>query len=192
VASRRHQHALLLAPRRCSRLSIARSSNPLQWRLQEPATQKRTQKASRLDEETSAKGSSHPAVFTSGRWSRDPRLSTGRRTSRSGAGRGKGAHARTDELPDNIRAIRSIVGDAKRKSSRTVKREMPGNVWAAGGTFKPVKDRDHALSTHDYIIYDQGDDAWTWSYVDESPDGTFGRKRPPHKLKRSRTRRARA
>src|SRR3954470_12821909 len=36
------------------------------------------------------------------------------------------------ELPIDLRQIRAIIGECKRKSSRAIKKEMPGNVWSAG------------------------------------------------------------
>lgn len=87
------------------------------------------------------------------------------------------------ELPDNILRIRAIVGDAKRHASRQVKNELPGSIWAAGGTYKPVRNRDHQLSAFEYILYDQGPDAWTWSERDRSKDGRFARQRPSDRAK---------
>ena len=82
------------------------------------------------------------------------------------------------ELPDNILKIRAIVGDAKRRSSRAVKEYLPGSVWAALGTYKPVKSRAHQKRAYNYILYDQGPGAWTWSFKDASDDGKFRRTRP--------------
>jgi hypothetical protein len=82
------------------------------------------------------------------------------------------------ELPNNIVRIRDIVGQAKRRSSRAVKDLMPGSIWAAGGTYKPVRDADHQRNVHAYVLYDQGSDAWTWSFHDNSPEGRFRRPRP--------------
>ena len=81
------------------------------------------------------------------------------------------------ELPDNIRAVRAIFGEAKQKSSRAVEQALPGSVWARGGTFKPVNSRAHHFNAYDYILYEQGPGAWTWSFKDESSSGRFGRRR---------------
>jgi len=81
------------------------------------------------------------------------------------------------ELPDNILRIRAIVGEAKRISSRAAKAVLRGSIWSAGGTYKPVLSRDHHCSVYNYILYDQGSSAWTWSYKDGSADGRFNRKR---------------
>ena len=82
------------------------------------------------------------------------------------------------ELPDNIVKIREIVGEAKRASSRAVKSWIPGSVWAAGGTYKPIKDPDHQQNAFNYILYDQGLYAWTWCFRDASEGGRFRRPRP--------------
>jgi len=82
------------------------------------------------------------------------------------------------ELPDNIVTVKAIVGDAKRRASRAVKAQLPGTIWARCGTYKPVHSPDHQRSAYDYILYDQGPDAWTWSFRDGSDDGQFARKRP--------------
>jgi REP element-mobilizing transposase RayT len=81
------------------------------------------------------------------------------------------------ELPGPLSDVKEIVGQAKRSSSRAVKKEMPGAVWSAGGTFKRVLNSEHSKSVHDYIIFDQGFDAWTWTDQDGTLDGRFGRKR---------------
>jgi REP element-mobilizing transposase RayT len=81
------------------------------------------------------------------------------------------------ELPENLRQVKAVVGEAKRKSSRAVKKELPGNVWAASGTYKPVETSGHLESAFGYILYEQGADAWTWSFRDRSCEGMFGRKR---------------
>lgn len=82
------------------------------------------------------------------------------------------------ELPDHMALVRQIAGHAKRHSSRAIKSVLPGNVWGEGGKFKPVRDLEHQRAAFDYILYEQGPEAWTWSYRDGSLDGVFGRKRP--------------
>jgi REP element-mobilizing transposase RayT len=80
------------------------------------------------------------------------------------------------EIPDNIQKVRAIIGQAKRLSSRAVKQTIPGSVWAAGGTYKPMGSRNHQRSVHGYILYDQGPGAWTWSFQDGSEEGQFLRR----------------
>ena len=81
------------------------------------------------------------------------------------------------ELPNSIIKIREIVGEAKRAASRAVKRQMPGSIWARGGTFKPVKTRAHQRRAFGYILYEQGSGAWTWSFLDGTDGGRFRRVR---------------
>jgi REP element-mobilizing transposase RayT len=82
------------------------------------------------------------------------------------------------ELPFEIATVKGRIGDAKRKSSRSVKQWLPGRVWAAGGTYKLLTDRSHLKNATQYVLYEQGDDAWTWSFKDATTDGRFGRRRP--------------
>jgi len=78
---------------------------------------------------------------------------------------GKHAHALV-ELPDDMRLIRSIVGKAKNISSRAVRKELPGRMWATGGNYKPIKDREHQINSYVYITTKQGPNAWIWSFRD--------------------------
>lgn len=74
---------------------------------------------------------------------------------------GRHAHAVT-ELPDNIIAIRAIVGEAKKVASRAVKKEMPGSVWSRGGEYRRIRDDHHLANAYDYVRDGQEDDAWVW------------------------------
>jgi len=82
------------------------------------------------------------------------------------------------ELPHGLAEVNRIIGQAKRSASRSVEKTMPGSIWSAGGKYKPVLNRDHCATAHDYIIYDQGLTAWTWSFRDASDAGQYGRCRP--------------
>ena len=82
------------------------------------------------------------------------------------------------ELPGQLGEVKQIVGDAKRSSSRAVKAALPGAVWSAGGTFKRVLTSSHSMAVHDYVLYEQGRDAWSWIFRDGRLDGKYGRKRP--------------
>ncbi|HMB95914.1 MAG TPA: hypothetical protein VKK61_07745, partial [Tepidisphaeraceae bacterium] len=86
------------------------------------------------------------------------------------------AHVLT-ELLDDYAKVREVVGHAKRKSSRAIKQWLPGSVWSSGGTYEEVNDRKHLDATHDYLLYEQGAGAWTWSYKDGSMEGRFGRRK---------------
>ena len=82
------------------------------------------------------------------------------------------------ELPDRMTLVRQIAGHAKRHSSRAVRRVLPGTIWGEGGKFKRIANRDHQRAAFEYILYDQGADAWTWSFRDGSVEGVVGRERP--------------
>lgn len=70
------------------------------------------------------------------------------------------------ELPIEKRAMLAHVGHAKRRSSRAVKRQLPGRVWATGGKFLVVGDEAYQRRVFDYICrhHDQG--AWVWTFRD--------------------------
>ena len=68
------------------------------------------------------------------------------------------------ELPEARTVVKQIIGEAKRKSSRAVKEWLPGSVWAAGGEYVICNNRGHLRNAVDYVLYDQGPGAWTWSY----------------------------
>jgi hypothetical protein len=85
------------------------------------------------------------------------------------------------ELKDDIRVIRAVVGEAKRNSSRAVKKRLPGSIWSAGLSPEPVDNPRHQLKAFEYILYEQGPGAWTWSFHDKSFDGMFDRQRPEEK-----------
>jgi hypothetical protein len=93
------------------------------------------------------------------------------------------------EVGDNLVIIRKIVGDAKRKSSRVVKDQLPGTVWSAGEEPTPVDDPEHQKNSYEYILYKQGPDAWTWSFRDGSLEGMFDRKRKKIQRKKNPGRR---
>jgi hypothetical protein len=40
------------------------------------------------------------------------------------------------ELPDHKKAMKTIVGNCKMKSSHAIRRQMPGRVWGGGGNLK--------------------------------------------------------
>jgi hypothetical protein len=64
------------------------------------------------------------------------------------------------KLPYDRPLTRRIVGEAKKVASRSVKREIPGRVWSAGGTYKPVRTRSHFLETFEYIRTRQEEGAY--------------------------------
>jgi hypothetical protein len=68
------------------------------------------------------------------------------------------------ELPADKGRTKATVGEAKRLSSRAVKREMPGNVWGAGGAYKPVENRKHQVEAFFYILERQEEGAVVGHY----------------------------
>ena len=68
------------------------------------------------------------------------------------------------ELPRSRSETKGIVGEAKRIASRSVKREMPGSVWSAGGTFKPCNSRSHQRRAFKYIRDRQEEGAFVWHF----------------------------
>lgn len=89
-------------------------------------------------------------------------------------------------LPNDYGLVKRVAGRCKHHASGMISGSVPGAVWAEGGTFKMIKDEGHHRNTYGYILYDQGPEAWTWSFRDGSDDGMFGRKRPPGSRKRGR------
>ncbi|MCE5327636.1 MAG: hypothetical protein LLG01_14615 [Planctomycetaceae bacterium] len=72
------------------------------------------------------------------------------------------------ELPDDLTAIRRIIGDAKSRSSLAIRQQMPGRVWSARGTYLRIENRRHHVCTFDYILTQQSEGAWTWSFREEA------------------------
>ncbi len=75
------------------------------------------------------------------------------------------AHMLT-ELPAEMGAVRSIVGDAKNASSRAVRQEMPGRIWAGGGDYRRVSDKRHQQRIFEYIVNHSREGAWVWTVQD--------------------------
>jgi REP element-mobilizing transposase RayT len=76
------------------------------------------------------------------------------------------------ELPDDLKAIRSIVGQCKTVSSHAIRERLPGRVWARDGSYKPVDTPEYQRNVFQYILDQEG--AWTWSFRerrDASPAG---------------------
>ncbi len=71
------------------------------------------------------------------------------------------------KLPADKALTKQIVGDAKRISSRSVKRELPGSIWSEGGSFEPVWDYMHNENVFSYILDHRNEGAYIWH--DEYP-----------------------
>jgi len=70
------------------------------------------------------------------------------------------------ELPFELTAARTIIGEAKNVASRRVRREMPGRVWSAGGSYRLVKTVAHQRTVFGYIRDHVHEGAWVWTYRD--------------------------
>ena len=73
------------------------------------------------------------------------------------------------ELPDLKRLAQDVIGNAKRDSSRAVRKEMPGRLWAGGGRFDPVDTREHLLNALLYILRHREEGAWVWWFREPVP-----------------------
>src|ERR1019366_3984592 len=66
------------------------------------------------------------------------------------------------ELPDDLKEIRRIVGERKRKASMALRTKLPGRVWAHDGKYKGVDSVEHQRNTYGYIL--KQNDGWLWSH----------------------------
>ena len=66
------------------------------------------------------------------------------------------------ELPDDKKAIKSIIGRCKMKASHAIRAEMPGRVWGGGCHPKRVDTAEHQRRAYRYIL--RQPDAWIWSF----------------------------
>lgn len=82
---------------------------------------------------------------------------------------GKHAHILA-ELPLELPEFNRIIGVCKNKSSRAIKKECPGRVWARGDTHKLVKDQVHRKNVYKYLRDDQGPGAACWMVKVSFPD----------------------
>ncbi len=64
-------------------------------------------------------------------------------------------------LPDDPAAYKHEIGVAKRFTTEQVKDCLTGQLWAQGGTFKPIRDRAHPVNVFHYITAKQKP-AWVW------------------------------
>jgi REP element-mobilizing transposase RayT len=75
------------------------------------------------------------------------------------------------ELPDERAGCRLILGRCKQAACFGVKHELQGGIWAAGGEFRLIRDRAHQVNAYRYILEEQGEEAWVWSFCDERRGG---------------------
>jgi REP element-mobilizing transposase RayT len=72
------------------------------------------------------------------------------------------------ELPDDDKTVKGIIGQCKTVSSHSVRKKLPGRVWAIQGSFIPVDDPVYQKNIYYYVL--RQEDAWIWSYKDGMPD----------------------
>ena len=75
------------------------------------------------------------------------------------------------ELPDSVKALKTIVGWAKQKSSRAVTHILSGEVWSAGEAYKPIDDPGHLRRAVKYVLDQKKQGAWVWSYKEGDSSG---------------------
>jgi hypothetical protein len=68
------------------------------------------------------------------------------------------------ELPEAIKEARHIIGQCKAVSSHAIRDVLPGQVWARGGSCKPVDSPQYQRNVYHYILTQEN--AWTWSFKD--------------------------
>ena len=96
------------------------------------------------------------------------------------------------ELPDNIIAIRAIVGAAKRIASRAVKNHLPGQLWSRGGEYRRIKDNPHFANAYDYVRDGQEDGAHLWTCEEGERLRTTLEPRYPRRRRKARATKRRA
>jgi REP element-mobilizing transposase RayT len=67
-------------------------------------------------------------------------------------------------LPVQLREFNRIIGMCKNRSSRALKRELPGQVWARGDKHKLIRNRAHRKNVYLYLRDDQGPGAVAWCH----------------------------
>jgi hypothetical protein len=74
-------------------------------------------------------------------------------------------------LPADRRKTKLIVGEAKKVASRAVRAELPGSIWSANGSYKPIADNHHQIEAFHYILERQEEGAVVWDYRKALPPG---------------------
>jgi len=69
------------------------------------------------------------------------------------------------ELPSDLALCRSEIGFCKRAATDAVKDCIRGKLWAQGGSFRVVRDKEHLANSINYVVFKQHP-AWTWNYRD--------------------------
>ena len=73
------------------------------------------------------------------------------------------AHA-VNELPIDERAYNRAVGQAKCDSSRSIRKRLPGRVWARDDRHDHLGDRPYQVNAFKYVRNKQGPTAAVWCY----------------------------
>ena len=66
------------------------------------------------------------------------------------------------ELPVDEREFNKIIGKCKNKSSRAVRKQMPGRIWARDDSHKMIRNKPHRRNVFKYVAEEQGPTAATW------------------------------
>jgi REP element-mobilizing transposase RayT len=66
------------------------------------------------------------------------------------------------ELPEDKKAAKQIVGRCKMKASHKIREQLPGRVWAAGGSLRRIRTVEYQRRAYRYIL--RQSDAWIWSF----------------------------
>ena len=69
------------------------------------------------------------------------------------------------EFPDDLKVIRRIMGECKRKASVAVRKQLPGRIWAHDGKYELIDTQEYQANVYNYIWTKQAD-AWIWPYKD--------------------------
>jgi len=69
------------------------------------------------------------------------------------------------ELPIRLVDCKFEIGLCKRRATEAVKIWHRGRLWAQGGTFKLICDKEHLANAVNYVVTKQKP-AWIWNYRD--------------------------
>ena len=71
------------------------------------------------------------------------------------------------KLPSDLPTTKDLVGRCKRNACGAVHHILPGPLWSAGGSYKPIRNYDHHKNAYDYITTDQEPGTFVWTYKAE-------------------------
>ena len=67
----------------------------------------------------------------------------------------------------DLPTVKIVFGRCKRNACAAVSRTLPGSIWAADGSFKPIKDRSHHENAYSYISTEQEVGTYVWTFRGE-------------------------